>query len=106
MDRIQDVVGLAVLGALSTSISATFGVITLLLTGAEIQSVVWTVWYTWWIGDFMGALVIAPLFLVWHTNWPVKWGRRKIVEVRCDRNPNLTGNRICLSHATCQWGHP
>jgi signal transduction histidine kinase/integral membrane sensor domain MASE1 len=80
MDRIQDVVGLAVLGAFSTSVSATFGVITLLLTGSNIQSVIWTVWYTWWIGDFMGALVIAPLFLVWHANWPVKWGRRKFVE--------------------------
>ena len=80
MDRIQDVVGLAVLGAFSTSISATFGVITLLLTGADIQAVIWTVWYTWWIGDFMGALVIAPLFLVWHANWPFSGERRKYVE--------------------------
>ncbi len=81
LDRIQDVIGLAVWGALATTISASIGVITLLLAGTGIQNVVWTVWYTWWIGDFMGALVITPLLLVWITNWPILWNPKKTLEV-------------------------
>ncbi len=81
LDRIQDVIGLAIWGAAATTISASIGVITLLLVGTEIQNVVWTVWYTWWIGDFMGALVITPLLLVWITHWPIQWNTRKAFEV-------------------------
>jgi integral membrane sensor domain MASE1 len=40
----------------------------------------WTVWYTWWIGDFLGALVVAPFLLTWFTNWPFKWDKKKIPE--------------------------
>jgi signal transduction histidine kinase len=80
LDRIQDVMGLAIFGALATAISAFFGVITLLIVGTGIQTVVWTVWFTWWIGDFMGALVITPLLLIWFTQWPVKWKPKKVLE--------------------------
>ncbi len=80
LDRIQDVIGLGVFGALATTISATLGVITLLIVGAEIQPFVWTIWFTWWIGDFMGALVITPLLLIWFTCWPLKWKRRTMIE--------------------------
>jgi integral membrane sensor domain MASE1 len=80
LDRIQDVIGLGIFGALATTISATVGVITLLLVGSEIQPFVWTIWFTWWIGDFMGALVITPLLLIWFTLWPVQWKSRNIIE--------------------------
>jgi hypothetical protein len=55
LDRIQDVIGFTVCSALATTISASMGVVTLLLTGSEIQNVLWTVWVTWWIGDFGGV---------------------------------------------------
>lgn len=80
LDRIQDVIGLTLAGAFATAISATVGVITLLLAGNNIQPVIWTVWYTWWIGDFLGALVIAPFLLVWFTQWPVSLSLRRIAE--------------------------
>jgi signal transduction histidine kinase len=80
LDRIQDVIGLAAFCALCTTISASVGVITLLLVGSKIQPVIWTVWYTWWIGDFMGALVITPLLLVWVTSLPIRWSAKKIFE--------------------------
>lgn len=80
LDRIQDVIGLAVVSAVATTISASIGVVTLLLSGSEIQSVMWTVWYTWWIGDFLGALVVAPFILVWFTKWPYKWESKRIFE--------------------------
>lgn len=80
LDRIQDVIGLAVFGALATTCSASIGVITLVLTGNVILPDIGTVWYTWWIGDFLGALVITPMLLVWYTNWPLRWNSRKYLE--------------------------
>ena len=79
-DRIQDVIGLGIFGALATTISATIGVITLLLVGSDIQPYIWTIWFTWWIGDFLGALVITPLLLIWFTRWPIKWKPKNMIE--------------------------
>jgi signal transduction histidine kinase len=80
IDRIQDVIGLASFGALATAISASVGVMTLLWVGNEIQPYLWTIWFTWWIGDFLGALVITPLLLVWISRWPIKWDSRRFLE--------------------------
>jgi signal transduction histidine kinase len=80
LDRIQDVIGLGIVSALATAISATIGVITLIIVGNDIQPYIWTIWFTWWIGDFLGALVITPLILVWLTCWPVKWKRQTKIE--------------------------
>ncbi len=80
MDRIQDVIGFTILCAVSTTISASIGVVTLLITGSDIRPVLWTVWYTWWIGDFLGALVVAPFLLIWFSNWPYRWNRKKLLE--------------------------
>lgn len=80
LDRTQDVIALAFFGALGTTISATIGVITLLLAGNPIQPYITTIWFTWWIGDFMGALVITPLLLIWLTHWPMQLKPRQIFE--------------------------
>ncbi len=65
-DSPQRVMGfvLIVLGP-STILSATIGVTSLCLTGLEQWSAYGAVWFTWWMGDFAGALVVAPLFVVW-----------------------------------------
>jgi signal transduction histidine kinase len=80
LDRIQDVIGFTGFCAISTTISASIGVVTLLVTGNDIWPVLWTVWYTWWIGDFLGALVVAPFLLIWFSNWPYRWKRKKLFE--------------------------
>jgi len=80
LDRIQDVIGLVIFSALATTISATIGVITLLIVGSDIQPYIWTIWFTWWIGDFLGALVITPLLLIWFSCWPIKWKRKTVIE--------------------------
>ncbi len=65
MDRIRDAVGLAVVSVFSTTVSATIGTTTLMLTGRGDFSALWAIWSTWWIGDLLGALVVAPALLVW-----------------------------------------
>jgi signal transduction histidine kinase len=64
IDRIQDVVGLVLVSVFSTAISASIGTATLMLTGGVGQEYIAN-WLTWWIGDLLGALVVAPLLLAW-----------------------------------------
>jgi integral membrane sensor domain MASE1/anti-sigma regulatory factor (Ser/Thr protein kinase) len=71
LDRVRDVIALVALaGTLSTTISATFGVTSLLLadeiTGGEFGSV----WRTWWLGDLGGDLIVAPALLIAASHWP------------------------------------
>ncbi len=65
-DRPQDVLKFAALAGLaSTSISATIGVTTLSLGGHVSASQYARVWCTWWLGDMGGALILAPLLILW-----------------------------------------
>jgi PAS domain S-box-containing protein len=68
LDRLQDVLGLVVLAAvLSTLVSATIGVTSGWLGGIIPPGHYGRAWWTWWLGDAMGALVVAPLVFVWST---------------------------------------
>jgi PAS domain S-box-containing protein len=68
LDRVRDVLALIVLGAMAApAISATNGVTTLLVSGDVAATDYASRWLLWWSGDAMGALVVAPLLLVWAT---------------------------------------
>jgi integral membrane sensor domain MASE1 len=45
---------------LSTAIAATVGNITLCLSGNEEWVAFGRLWFTWWLGDAVGALVVTP----------------------------------------------
>src|SRR5437867_5707169 len=49
----------------STTISATFGVTSLYL-GGFVQNYSAT-WLTWWLGDMVSDLIIAPVLMIWST---------------------------------------
>lgn len=65
-DRYRDVMGFVLLAVFgSTVISATVGTTGLLL-GTLISSAAYmTTWASWWLGDVIGALVVAPVIIVW-----------------------------------------
>jgi signal transduction histidine kinase len=65
LKRVWDVLALVVCAALGTLISATFGVVSLRLGNVIKSSEFGSVFRTWWLADFSGALVFAPLLLVW-----------------------------------------
>jgi len=65
LDRIRDVVGVVVVSIFCTAISASFGTLSLMVTANESWAAFLPIWTTWWIGDFLGALVVAPFLLVW-----------------------------------------
>ena len=63
LSRLQDVLALVLLGALSTTVAATVGVTTLNVAGVKPWSGFASAWLIWWLGDAMGVVVIAPLIL-------------------------------------------
>lgn len=44
-------------------VSATMGVASLVMAGTIPESALGTVWWTWWVGDALGAMAVAPLLL-------------------------------------------
>ena len=65
-DHAKDVVAFATLaGGFSTAVSATIGVTSLALGGFAPWADFGAVWLTWWLGDAGGALVVAPVLLLW-----------------------------------------
>jgi signal transduction histidine kinase/integral membrane sensor domain MASE1/ActR/RegA family two-component response regulator len=76
LERVRDVIALILLAAaLSTMAAATIGVTSLCLGGVELPAlrrpIEWSdftsLWSVWWLGDAMGALVVAPAILTWTT---------------------------------------
>jgi signal transduction histidine kinase len=81
LDRVRDVIALVLLAAaLSTMISATIGVTTLYAAGFVQQSRFAETWRTWWLGDAIGGLLVAPAILVWAKRPRVTPSPRRLVE--------------------------
>lgn len=75
LERLKDVlsfIGLAAVGA--TTISATIGVTSLWLGGVVPGEAYGATWQAWWIGDMLGALVVAPLILTFGA-WKLRPAR-------------------------------
>ncbi len=57
-------------GLVSTAISATIGATSLAVTGEAAWNSYGSIWLTWWLGDAAGALIVAPLLVLWATTPP------------------------------------
>jgi integral membrane sensor domain MASE1 len=64
LERVRDVLALVASAAVGTLISATFGVVSLRLGDVIKADEFGSVFRTWWLADFSGALVFAPLLLI------------------------------------------
>ncbi len=66
LDRFADVVGLVALAVLmSTAVGATIGAASVVLGGVVGRGHFFPIWRTWWAGDVIGDLLVAPLVLTW-----------------------------------------
>ena len=77
-DRARDVFKFVVLAALfSTTVSATIGVTSLVLGGYANWRDFGAIWFTWWLGDAVGALIVGPFLVLWSApgRFPWTWGR-------------------------------
>jgi signal transduction histidine kinase len=62
----RDVFKYFVLAALvATALCATFGVLGICFSGMEPWSQFNYLWSTWWLGDLMGAMIVAPALMTW-----------------------------------------
>jgi signal transduction histidine kinase len=80
INRIRDVIGLVFAAACGTTVSATIGVTTLILSQNIPLSSFSTLWIIWFIGNLLGCLVITPLLLTWVYDFPRHWNRSRYVE--------------------------
>lgn len=64
----------------STVISATVGVVSLSVAGYADWASFVPVWATWWLGDLAGALVIAPVIVLWATSGRRESDRARLLE--------------------------
>jgi signal transduction histidine kinase len=80
MERVVDVFALVAAAAVGTAISASFGVVSLRLGDVIPSADAGEVWRTWWLSDLSGALVVAPVVLVWAAVRTARVDRRVAVE--------------------------
>lgn len=71
----------ALFTAFSAAASAAVGVTTLCLGGFASWQNYRPVWSTWWLGDFVGAVVVTPLLLLWIENPRFDWTRKQTLEL-------------------------
>src|SRR5437868_6114646 len=80
-DRARNVFRFAGLAGLaSPAVSATIGVSIVLLAGFAKSVDASAIWLTWWIGDAVGDLVLAPALLLWAIDWRLRWNRARAFE--------------------------
>jgi len=79
-ERMQDVVRFACASALAAAVAATNGVTVLALADSAAASPYGSRWLLWWLGDATGALLVAPLILVWATRPPTRFSTARILE--------------------------
>ncbi len=80
-ERAGDFFKFVILAALaSTTISATVGVTSLSLGGFAAWPDFRTIWLTWWLGNAVGVLIVAPLLLLWSENLRLQWNWLKALE--------------------------
>jgi PAS domain S-box-containing protein len=78
LDNVPDVVIFVVAAVVSALIASTVGVVALATTGLFPATLAATAWFTWWLGDVTGIIVVAPFILLWARrsgeSWPaVRW---------------------------------
>jgi len=80
-NRARDVFKFVVLAALvATSLSATIGAASLTLAGRVDWHDLHTIWFTWWLGDAVGALVVGPVLVLWRDGGGLPRGRLRRLE--------------------------
>jgi PAS domain S-box-containing protein len=78
LNRERDIVRFFVVaGPVTHIVNATWATLTLFAAGAISQTAITHTWWTWWVGDSIGALIFAPLVIMWLSN-ESSWLTRRV----------------------------
>ncbi len=80
LDRPQDVFTFAAIELCSCMVASTFGVTSLSLGGFASWNAYAYTWWTWWLGDFTGVIIVTPLLLTFSRRPWVRWEPRQRAE--------------------------
>jgi len=80
LDNAPDVVIFVTAAAVAALAASTIGVGTLAALGLFPASLVTAAWFTWWLGDVAGIVVVAPLILTWARLGPAPWRNMRWAE--------------------------
>ena len=64
-------------GPISCLVNATIGVSSLWIGGEIPGATTLFSWWTWWVGDTLGVLIVTPLVLIWTAEPRQVWRRRR-----------------------------
>src|SRR4030095_13070852 len=79
-DRTPDILRFPMAAIGGSTIAASVGVSALVVVGLAASSDAPSVWFTWWLGDAVGAIVVTPLIILWTRPSGVVWTHRRRAE--------------------------
>jgi PAS domain S-box-containing protein len=79
LDQARDVFRFVAIAAVMCLVAASCGVTSMALAGITAWAAYGPTWWTWWVGDLAGVLLVTPLVLAWH-NQPLNWHMGRAVE--------------------------
>jgi signal transduction histidine kinase len=80
LDSVANLAALLLAIATGTALSATIGTTANWMGGVVDSDAFGTIWRTWWLGDFIGAIVVVPLVLAWYKRPPAMLSGWRIAE--------------------------
>ena len=102
--RVPDVLALIIAGAcLCTMVSATIGVATLCAAGEQEWARFATLWFDWWLGDALGALIVAPAILTAARH---VWSRRDWVHLALFVSGSVAVTHVVFGQLSGRGQHP
>jgi len=80
LDKAKDFACFFITSLLMCTVSCTIGSATLLINKIITWTNYETVWFTWWMGDVAGIIVLTPLLLTWWKKPKIEWETAKIIK--------------------------
>ncbi|HEV8640987.1 MAG TPA: MASE1 domain-containing protein [Methylomirabilota bacterium] len=72
-NRAQDVFKFTAVALLACLVSPSVGPTIISLAGISPSAAYGTIWFTWWLGDTAGVLLVTPLLLTWSERFQIGW---------------------------------
>jgi len=79
-DRAAHVLKFTLTALLMCLVSASIGPTAIVVAGMAPDTIYGTIWFTWWLGDVTGVLLVAPVLVTWARRSQPPWAWRTRLE--------------------------